>query len=96
MVIRSSCNPALVWHDELDGAGESEAERLLERDVEEAELLELLDDISPEYAAAATRYFGEEQGQAWIAQLRGQPMARVAIRPNGSAFWTSRPGSQAP
>jgi anti-sigma factor RsiW len=82
MVIRSSCNPALVWHDELDGAAESEVERLLERDVEEAELLELLDDVSPEYAAAATRYFGEEQGQAWIAQLRGQPMACVAIRPN--------------
>jgi hypothetical protein len=50
--------------------------------VEEAELLELLDDVSPEYAAAATRYFGDEQGQAWIAQLRGQPMARVAIRPH--------------
>jgi hypothetical protein len=50
--------------------------------VEEAKLLELLDDVSPEYAAAATRYFGEEQGQAWIAQLHGQPMARVAIRPN--------------
>jgi hypothetical protein len=50
--------------------------------VEGAKLLELLDDVSPEYAAAATRYFGEEQGQAWIAQLRGQPMARVAIRPN--------------
>jgi hypothetical protein len=50
--------------------------------VEEAELLELLEDISPECAAAATRYFGEEQGQAWVEQLRGQPMARVAIRPN--------------
>jgi hypothetical protein len=46
MVIRSSCNPALVWHDELDGAAESEAERLLERDVEEAELLELLEELS--------------------------------------------------
>jgi Pyridoxamine 5'-phosphate oxidase len=44
--------------------------------------VQLLDDVSPEYAAAATRYFGEEQGQAWIAQLRGQPMARVAIRPS--------------
>jgi hypothetical protein len=39
MVIRSSCNPALVWHDELDGAAESEDEGLLQRDVEEAELL---------------------------------------------------------
>jgi hypothetical protein len=44
--------------------------------------VQLLDDVSPEYATAATRYFGEEQGQAGIAQLRGQPMARVAIHPN--------------
>ena len=50
--------------------------------MEEAELLEVLDDVSPEYAAAAVRYFGDKQGHAWIAQLRGQPMARVAIRPN--------------
>ena len=50
--------------------------------MEGAKLLELLDDVSPEYAAAAVRYFGEEQGGAWVAQLRGQPMARVAIRPN--------------
>jgi hypothetical protein len=37
-------------------------------------------------SAAATRHFGEEQGQAWVAQLRGQPMARVAIRPTWVAI----------
>src|SRR5437773_6873873 len=47
----SPCGPSFVavrsrgrrlWRDELDGAAEAEAERLLQRDVEEAELLELL------------------------------------------------------
>jgi hypothetical protein len=47
---------------------------------------QLLDAVSSEYAAAATRYFGEEQGRAWVAQLRGQPMARVAIRPTWVAI----------
>ena len=31
---------------------------------------------------AAERYFGRDQGQAWVGQLRGQPMARVAVRPH--------------
>ena len=43
--------------------------------------VDLLDDVSPEYAAAAHRYFGEEQGDAWLAGLRGQPMARVSVSP---------------
>src|SRR5215211_9174278 len=30
--------------------------------------------------------FGEEQGRAWVAQLRGQPMARAAIRPTRVAI----------
>src|SRR5947208_4380262 len=37
--------------------------------------VEHLNDVAPEYAAAAERYFGAEQGQAWAAQLRGKPMA---------------------
>ena len=41
--------------------------------------IELLDDVAPEYEQAATRYFGPEQGPAWVATLRGKPMARVAI-----------------
>ena len=43
--------------------------------------VELLDDVVPEYALAATRYFGPEQGPAWVSSLRGKPMARVAITP---------------
>ena len=41
----------------------------------------MLDDVSPEYAASAHRYFGETQGDAWVSQLRGQPMARISIEP---------------
>ncbi len=43
--------------------------------------VEELDDVAPEYAAAAERYFGAEQGAAWVAQLRGKPMARIRITP---------------
>jgi hypothetical protein len=39
----------------------------------------LLDDVAPEYAEAAVRYFGPEQGEAWLATLRGQPMARILV-----------------
>ena len=44
--------------------------------------VEMLDDVSPEYAAAAHRYLGAEQGAAWVAGLRGSPMARVTVRPS--------------
>jgi hypothetical protein len=44
--------------------------------------IELLDNVSPEYELAATRYFGPEQGPAWVATLREKPMARIAITPN--------------
>jgi hypothetical protein len=39
--------------------------------------------VAPEYAAAAERYFGAEQGRAWVEQVRAMSsqMARVAIRP---------------
>ena len=39
--------------------------------------------IVPEYAAAAERYFGAEQGKAWVARFREMfsEMARIAIRP---------------
>src|SRR3981189_3383127 len=32
-------------------------------------LLTLLDGVVPEYAVAAERYFGREQGKAWVTQL---------------------------
>ena len=43
--------------------------------------VEMLDDVVPEYAEAASKYFGPEQGEAWVSTLRGQPMARVALTP---------------
>ena len=43
--------------------------------------VEVLDDVSDDYAAAAHRYFGDEQGDAWVEQLSGQPMARIAVTP---------------
>ena len=45
--------------------------------------LETVKGIVPEYAAAAERYFGREQGQAWVNQLRGTTlsMVRIAVTP---------------
>ena len=37
--------------------------------------------MTEEYAAAARRYFGEEQGDAWVSQLQGKPMARISVTP---------------
>ena len=34
-----------------------------------------------EYVAAARRHLGEEQGEAWAAQLAGMPMARRRLVP---------------
>ncbi len=44
--------------------------------------IEMQPDVVAEYALAATRYFGAEQGPAWVNQLKGKPMARVEISPN--------------
>jgi nitroimidazol reductase NimA-like FMN-containing flavoprotein (pyridoxamine 5'-phosphate oxidase superfamily) len=43
--------------------------------------VEMLDGVSEEYAAAAVRYFGEEQGRAWVSQLADKPMARISVTP---------------
>jgi hypothetical protein len=39
--------------------------------------------VAPEYALAAERYFGVEQGQAWVKQVGGMfsQMARIAVTP---------------
>jgi PPOX class probable F420-dependent enzyme len=39
--------------------------------------------VVPEYAEAAERYFGSQQGKAWVAQLGAmvQDMVRIAITP---------------
>ncbi|HAE82990.1 MAG TPA: pyridoxamine 5'-phosphate oxidase [Ktedonobacter sp.] len=45
--------------------------------------VEIVDGILPEYAAAAERYFGKEQGRAWVEQVRAMStqMARISVRP---------------
>jgi len=45
--------------------------------------LEVVEGIVPEYVSAAERYFGREQGQAWIKQLRGliPNMVRITVTP---------------
>ena len=45
--------------------------------------MESVDGIVPEYAMAAERYFGPEQGQAWLTQLRTlvSSMVRITISP---------------
>ena len=45
--------------------------------------LEPLEGIVPEYATAAERYFGAEQGQAWVKNLRTMisSMVRITITP---------------
>jgi PPOX class probable F420-dependent enzyme len=45
--------------------------------------VEIIAGVPEEYAAAARRYFGEEQGSAWagkVAQIMDR-MARIAVRP---------------
>lgn len=42
--------------------------------------LETVDGIVPEYAAAAERYFGREQGQAWVSQVRASNAEDGAYR----------------
>ena len=43
--------------------------------------------VVPEYALAAERYFGPEQGRAWVAQVGGMfsQMARIAVTPEWAA-----------
>ena len=45
--------------------------------------LQSVEGIVPEYIAAAERYFGREQGQAWIGQLRKMipRMVKITITP---------------
>ena len=45
--------------------------------------MEPVDGIVPEYAAAAQRYFGDTQGEAWLSQLRTMisSMVRITITP---------------
>ncbi len=62
--------------------------------------ISIVDGVPEEYAAAARRYLGDEQGRAWSAQV-GQLLgrsARIAIRPDQVAlldFETRFPSSLA-
>ncbi|WP_328525478.1 pyridoxamine 5'-phosphate oxidase family protein [Kribbella sp. NBC_00359] len=47
--------------------------------------VEMYDDVVPEYEQSANRYLGPEQGAALLSQMRGQPMARVGVRPTWAA-----------
>lgn len=48
--------------------------------------VDMLDDVVPEYALSGGRYFGAEQGEAWVSTLRGRAMARIAITPTWVAI----------
>ena len=45
--------------------------------------LKTVEGVVPEYVAAAERYFGRDQGQAWVAQMGKMvsSMVRVTITP---------------
>ena len=45
--------------------------------------VDVIDGVVPEYAKAARRYLGDEQGAGWEEQARGmfKQMARIAIQP---------------
>jgi hypothetical protein len=45
--------------------------------------LQTVDGVVPEYAAAAERYFGPEQGKAWVKQMgcMVSNMVRITIKP---------------
>lgn len=45
--------------------------------------LETVNDVVPEYALAAERYFGPEQGKAWVNNLRSMidTMVRIRVTP---------------
>jgi hypothetical protein len=46
-------------------------------------LVETVAGVPPEYALAAERYFGPEQGRAWVQQIGGMfsQMARIVVTP---------------
>ena len=45
--------------------------------------IDIVDGVVPEYAETACRYFGDEEGAAWVTQIGGlcPQMARVVITP---------------
>ena len=50
--------------------------------------VETVSGVVPEYALAAERYFGTEQGRAWVKQVGGMfsQMARIVVKPEWVAI----------
>jgi hypothetical protein len=50
--------------------------------------VETVSGVVPEYALAAERYFGSEQGRAWVNQVGGMfsQMARIVVKPEWVAI----------
>jgi nitroimidazol reductase NimA-like FMN-containing flavoprotein (pyridoxamine 5'-phosphate oxidase superfamily) len=50
--------------------------------------METLKGVAPEYALAAERYFGAEQGKTWVKQMEGMApeMVRITITPEWVAL----------
>jgi len=50
--------------------------------------VETVSGVVPEYASAAERYFGSEQGRAWVKQVGGMfsQMARIVVKPEWVAI----------
>ncbi|MEX2227647.1 MAG: pyridoxamine 5'-phosphate oxidase family protein [Dehalococcoidia bacterium] len=50
--------------------------------------VEMCEGVAPEYALSARRYFGEEQGNAWVENMRGMvsEMGRIAVTPTWVAI----------
>ena len=57
--------------------------------------VEMLDDVVPEYALSADRYFGPEQGRPGCRHCAASPWRALPSRRRGSGSWTSPPGSPA-
>lgn len=63
--------------------------------------LQTVEGIVPEYAAAAERYFGPKEGQAWVAQLRTliPNMVQITVTPEWAGlldFQTRFPSALSP
>ena len=59
--------------------------------------VEIVDGAPPEYAETARRYYGEEQGEAWVKQIVSlcPQMARVTITPTWVGILDFSPGDDA-
>jgi hypothetical protein len=84
LLIRSSYGRPWLWHDELDRAAEAEVERLLQRDVKEADLLELLGTVERADVDGPVASLS----QVWVST--GLVMSTTTLPASWSAYcWTA-------